>query len=247
MPGIARWVNGAMFSPDGRYVVVSASGVLQTKMRDNGGVRVSDLTTGSNRALIDDAGPMSCAAFSLDGRLAAAGADGAVRVWSDDLGKEPIVLRGHMAGVSRIVFSEQGDRMATEALDGTARIWDLKKSRPPLTLRGLTGAVAALAFSRDGNRLATEGGRGRALVWDVSNREATTAPDPLVISGHTDAISVVAFSPNGKTVLDGELGQHGPPERHAQPREVHHPARAYQPPQRGVVQLRRRASAHRQL
>jgi len=201
MDGVARWVSGAMFSLDGRYVVVAAAGVLQTKMHDNGGVRVSDLTAGSNRALIDDAGPMRCAAFSPDGRLAAAGADGVVRVWSADLGKEPSVLRGHTASVSQIVFSPNGDRVATEAQDKTAKIWDLKKSRPPLTLTGLSGPVSALAFSRDGNLLVSEGGLGRALVWDISNREATIAPKPLVISGHKAAVSAVAFSPDGTTVL----------------------------------------------
>src|SRR5262249_51210557 len=60
MESIARWVSEAAFSPDGRYIAVAAAGVILPRMRDNGGVRISDLRAGGDRLLTGEAEPMRC-------------------------------------------------------------------------------------------------------------------------------------------------------------------------------------------
>ena len=55
-----------------------------------------------------------------------------------------------------------------------------------------------MAFSRDGMTLASGGGGGDKTVrlWDVAQRR----PIGDALTGHTDWVSSVAFSPDGKTL-----------------------------------------------
>ncbi|MEU4218348.1 hypothetical protein [Actinoplanes sp. NPDC026623] len=124
-------------------------------------------------------------AFSpLGGRLAAASADGRVRLWKPSPSGGPSLdappralparrgVTNRPVAVNALAFSGDGRYPAAAAGD-TVRVWDtaelpaLHAAGDPLT--GHTGAVNAIAFSRDNGILATTGTDQTVRLWDVAS------------------------------------------------------------------------------
>lgn len=78
----------------------------------------------AERADAHDGHHLRAVAFSADGsRIASGGLDGTVRVWEvATLGKQPVVLRGHLRSVSSVAF-DGGGRVASTGIDDTVRLW----------------------------------------------------------------------------------------------------------------------------
>jgi WD40 repeat protein len=136
-------------------------------------------------------------AFSPDSRrLAAAGADGAVRVWAWNgrtVSGPPTILRGHDGDVMCAVFSPDGRALATAGADGTIRVWAADGTGTPRELRGHDGAVWALTYSPDGSRLASAGNDKTIRLWEAAGGAA-----PVVLQGHQGVTTGVAFTPDGR-------------------------------------------------
>lgn len=131
------------------------------------------------------------------------------------------MLTGHNGPVFAVVFSPNGKVLATASEGRKVRLWNAH-SRFPIG-RPLTGdpfRATAAAFSPGGSLLATAGfGPGDAepkvLLWNPWSREPVDPPlvgaadEPLwdvrtraavgrPLTGDTDAVSSVAFSPDGE-------------------------------------------------
>jgi WD40 repeat protein/tRNA A-37 threonylcarbamoyl transferase component Bud32 len=108
-------VYGLAFSPDGRH--------LATASKEEP-IRIWDATSGELvQRLRGHAGAVRGLAYGQGGRLASAGDDNAVRVWSP-AGHELLALRGHTETLRAVAFSPDGHRLASGGDDKTIKIWD---------------------------------------------------------------------------------------------------------------------------
>lgn len=136
--------------------------------------------------------------------------------WYRQTHREALVLRGHQAGILAAIYSPDGSRIATGGRDGTARIWDAKTGTMLLTLHTVSPEVEAIAFSPDGHRLATGSWADQRLgvpasaqellptpaqVWDIA-----TGKEVLRLKGHVSGVCSVGFSPDGRSILTGGVG-----------------------------------------
>lgn len=109
-------------------------------------------------------GEINALAFSHDGtRLAAAGSDGAVRVWALSGSAPAVVLRGHHGSANAVAFSPDDTEVVSGGHDGSVRLWELAEGSKSVTIRGPGGAVTNVAFTAGGDLIAV--GTGGARVW----------------------------------------------------------------------------------
>ena len=136
------------------------------------------------------------AAVAWHGQIAAtADADGAVRLWRPDTGKQVRRLRppGPPAPANSVAFSRDGSQLAA-AVGPRAVVWNLRTGSKPL-VRSYATDLLAVAFSPDGRVVATGDDLGGARVWNLR-----TGVD-VELNGHEKAIESVAFSPDGRSLV----------------------------------------------
>ncbi len=122
-------------------------------------------------------------------------------MWDASTGSLETALRGHTGVVTQASFSPDGGRLLTASFDGTARVWDAASGKELLCLRH-DGAIRNAVFSTDGRFIATASVDRTACVWDAATGELLG--QPLI---HPKAVYQVCFSPDGRRLLTGGLGE----------------------------------------
>jgi WD40 repeat protein/uncharacterized caspase-like protein len=189
--GLTEEIDSVAFSPDGRTMVAG---------NDDGTIDFWDLASGNNpRTLLTGHSdkPITTVAFSPDGRtLASAGWDEMIRLWDVASGSER-TLAGHTGWIGSVAFSPDGRTLASNGIitDTTVRLWDVATgSELHNTNAGFL--ASSLAISPDGRTLAAGTQDNAIKLWDVaSGRELQS------LTGHTDAVQSVAFSPDSRWLI----------------------------------------------
>ncbi|MGO9469696.1 MAG: hypothetical protein ACLQVF_36800 [Isosphaeraceae bacterium] len=202
-------VHGLAFAPDGRTLV--------------SGREAWDVATGRVVGTFPAPGPdrrqaaaYSPAVYTPDGRRVLVPGSGGVSIWDRVAGRvERKRLPGGLgAPVSRdgrlLAMGGSGPRFAGDPHDPSIRVYEIATGREVRKLAGHEGGTRGLAFSPDGRWLASGGVSTDATVrfWDPMVRDATvriwdlaTGRELRRFEGHLASVNVVAFSPDGRSLV----------------------------------------------
>ena len=152
-------------------------------------------------------------AFSPDGARVVSREDKTLKLWDAVTGQLLRAFEGHADKVVSVALSPDGAQVASGGQDKTVKLWDTTTGQAVHTLEGHSDAVLSVAFSHDGARVVS-GGK-TVKVWDAATGRLVRSFDAVSALGRfkqsiakatggrssTNAITAVAFSPDGTRVL----------------------------------------------
>ena len=212
------YVMALAFSPDGKLLATSGSSstVGGPHGYKGGLITIRDANSGKELHRLDDLSHASDSiAFSPDGRLFAAGTQGAggelpepgeLRIWDASNGKllhlwkvKDSVQAGeeHLAA-NGIAFSPDSRSLAVAYSDGMIRIWDLATGKTITELKGHRRGVRSVAFAPNGQRLASGGLDRTVRVWDFVTGKQLKSFDVK-----SPKINALEYSPSGRLLVAG--------------------------------------------
>lgn len=185
----------ALFTPDGK--------TLATNSADQIAVSLWDVTTGKQTGTLkgfQTAAPVYSFAFSPDGKTLIWISRGTVQLM--DIATNTMGVRiSHEDFVGAVAMTQDGTLLATlsattvnKQLVGLVKLVDATSGNEIAKLIQTRGIGSTLAFSSDGKLLAV-GTEKTITLWDVALQKEVGA-----ITGHTDRINSLAFSPDGRTL-----------------------------------------------
>ena len=168
LSGHRDWVDAVTFTHH-TNLLISAGGRTEHRSRD-GRIFVRDAGSGRVvRVLPDQGDAVRALAVSPDDRtLAAAGADGKIRLWTLKTGGMRTLPHPHQDRAYAVAYSADGRSLASSGRDGQVLVQDVrsgKLSMPPLLGHGT--AVRSIALVGQTEDLASVGYDGRLLLWDT--------------------------------------------------------------------------------
>ena len=181
----------AAFSPDGETLYTSgADRIVQ---------RWDIRPRGKTAQLLQHAGRIGMATWSPDGRFVASNGADKKTVLRDAYTLQPVGQRTHSTNPGNQMFSPNG-RVLASASRGGVRILKVDEEIGGMDFIG-NREVETLCFdfSPDGQRLIIGQRDGQAMIFDTTTLNPVAPP-----LKHSGRLTVVRFSPDGKTVLTCE-------------------------------------------
>ena len=163
--------------------------------------------------IADSSGIVQAVAVSPDRRLlAAAGADGTLRLWNvTDPGHatpvgQPLQPANSDLPLYTVAFSPDGKVLAAAGAGREVKLWNVSNPAQPVPLGApLTGprnTIYSVVFSPDGHTLAAASADDTVRLWNVTD-PARARPLGRPLTGPTGYIETVAFSADGGLLAAG--------------------------------------------
>jgi RNA polymerase sigma factor (sigma-70 family) len=143
------------------------------------------------------AGPVHKLAFTASGKLASAGADGTVRLWDGNSGKELLRLAAGESWVRDLAVSR--DEKLLAAGGDAVYIWDAGTGKRLHRLEPGKTSSYSVALSPDGTRLVSGDGDDAFRLWDTASGKLVRT-----FSAGPTFIPPVTFSHAGKILATGQ-------------------------------------------
>lgn len=155
-------------------------------------------------------------AYSPRGDYVMCTQDGALRLWDTATGREVRLLNGHKGDITCLAFAPDGRLAVSGGVDKTLRLWEVQTGRELRRFEGHSDVVLGVAFSPDGKRLLSGSGGDRRdgkllpgtdsslRMWDVQSGKELRCFDK---QEGWSWVRGVAFSPDGRFVLSGDIRQ----------------------------------------
>jgi hypothetical protein len=166
---IAERTFGLVFSPDNNWLAVAGGspGVSGEVRLMPWGQQTKSGSEGNVLATSDDV--FFAVAFAPDGKqLAAAAADGSVRVFDIPSGTERLKINNHADWVTDIRFSPDSKLIATASRDKTAKVFNPQSGQLLATYSRHKLPVRAVTFAPDGKSVISAAGP-QIHVWNVQD------------------------------------------------------------------------------
>jgi serine/threonine protein kinase len=183
-------VTTVSFQPDGAW--------LWTGSQD-GTVKAWDLSTYRLKQTLSPPGwQVTAIALSPVNNLLIAGtADGHISLWDWQQMTQTTDLVRHTGAVSALAVTATGQRLVSAGEDGTLRLWSLPDGQLLHTWIMPVG-LRAVGVSPQHSALVTGSADGQVIQWSLTNLNEKTR-----LSQHQDAVTALAFSPDGHWLATG--------------------------------------------
>ena len=160
MRGHGGPVRAVAVSPDGRNIL---SGSFDTSV-----IRWSAETGFAEQVLRFHSSAVNAVVFLSDKRMATAGADARIAIWTVGRLQPDTVLTGHGAPIVALAVSPDRTKLASASWDSSVRLWALDGSGASRVLEGHSQNVNGVAFTPDGRSLVSVGYDLTLRIWPLS-------------------------------------------------------------------------------
>lgn len=179
-----------------RAITVSSDGsTVLSGSFDTAAIRWSLKTESAEQVLRFHTDAVNAVAFLKDGRMATAGGDAKIAIWTPGRSKPDLVFDGHRAPIVSLAVSADGTKLASASWDQTVRVWSLANGSQQ-TLEGHSQNVNGVTFGPDGQSLVSVGYDRELRIWPL----AGTPPDVITLAAPLNAVSIA---------FDGEIAAGG--------------------------------------
>lgn len=146
-------------------------------------------------------GPAYSVAVTPDGKLLASGdANGRIRIWELETGREVTSFMAHDGEVRALAFSPDGSRLASGGQFRQLKLWDTANWRRTHSVDAHDGTITCLDWRPDGAQIASGGRDGRirlSQVADLANQQTLEV---------RAVVQRVRYSPDGSTLYSSDKG-----------------------------------------
>lgn len=155
--------------------------------------------TGHNLCTVSSRQSVSSISISSDDSQLAYGlANGNIEIRHTPTAAPQVVLRGHTAEICCVSFSADDEQLVSGSADKSLRVWDVAKGEVLHMFKDhATEWVKSAAFLAGGNQVVSGSLDQLVRICDLETGGVQ------VLEGHTDAVSMVASSPDGKWIASG--------------------------------------------
>lgn len=162
--GLPQRIQALAWHPQGQWLAVAGGSPGQS-----GEVALVDTAKGEvAKVLTTTIDTVMALAFDATGnRLAAGGADNAIRLFTLPEGKEQRLIQQHADWVLGLAFSSDGKRVASASRDRTARVFNAETGELEASYMGHDAPVFSVAFTEDGQTVYSAGRDRKVHFWAV--------------------------------------------------------------------------------